>query len=155
MQWLDPLEIANIDTLRVNTGYRIESMIALHSEILDAIEYCYHSAPIMKAQVESFIDLESSIETNKSESDSLEVGADDPPVVMYVKSLIIQATNNNVSDVLLQPKDGVANLRFRIDGVLFDREPPPIEMFSAISSRIKILSGLNIAEKRVPQDGRF
>ncbi|MCD4780039.1 MAG: GspE/PulE family protein [Candidatus Omnitrophica bacterium] len=150
----DPLEVDNIDLLRISTGCKIECCIAIQSQIMTAIDYCYHSTTKMQENVKNFIDVEigESI-TEKSKAD--EPSADDAPVVAYVKSLIIQAVNNNVSDIIIQPKDQAVDLRFRIDGILYEQQPPPKEMFSAIASRIKILGGMNIAEKRIPQDGRF
>jgi type II secretory ATPase GspE/PulE/Tfp pilus assembly ATPase PilB-like protein len=81
--------------------------------------------------------------------------AGDQPVVQYVKSLIVQGINHKASDIHLQPKQEKAELRFRVDGVLHDMDPPPKAMIAAITTRIKILAGLDIAERRIPQDGRF
>jgi len=153
----DPLDLLAIDTLRIKTGCKIQCAIAIEHDIREAIEYCYHHLPRMKEHIRDFIDLE--VQGNKVvedlESEGLKFGVDDQPVVQYVKSLIIQAINSRASDILLQPKEDLPELRFRIDGVLYPIDPPPKDMLAAITTRIKILAGLDIAERRLPQDGRF
>ena len=150
----DPLAVENIDMLRIVTGFNIECSVAIESDIHSAIEYCYHSVSRMKEHVETFIgqetryDIVDKIHKEEEQSEA-------SPVVQYVKSLMIQAASSDVSDIMIQHKDKTPDLRFRIDGILYDQEPPPREMIAAITSHIKILAGLNIAEKRIPQDGRF
>jgi type II secretory ATPase GspE/PulE/Tfp pilus assembly ATPase PilB-like protein len=104
--------------------------------------------------VNDFIELESH-EKIEDDSDKLRNEASDPPVVQYVNSLVIQATRSGSSDIHLKPKQDKVELKFRIDGCLYSMEAPPKTMFAAIVTRIKILSGLDIAERRLPQDGRF
>ncbi|MCA9401114.1 MAG: Flp pilus assembly complex ATPase component TadA [Candidatus Omnitrophica bacterium] len=152
----DPLNLLAIDTLRIKTGLKIEAVIAPEEDIKVAIDYCYHHLPRMQKHIDKFIDTEINLEP-LIDKDSLKVeyAADDQPVVQFVKSLVIQAMNSRVSDIHLQPKQEHAELRFRIDGVLYHIDPPPKSMLAAINTRIKILAGLDIAEKRLPQDGRF
>ncbi|OGX35326.1 MAG: hypothetical protein A3C36_01750 [Omnitrophica WOR_2 bacterium RIFCSPHIGHO2_02_FULL_52_10] len=153
----DPLNLQAIDTIRLRTGLKIQCVVAVESEIQEAVEYCYHHLPRLKENIDSFIELEvrESAESDKGGDGGVQFGADDQPVVQYVKSLIIQAVNNRASDIHLQPKQNNTELRLRIDGILYHNDPPPKAMLTAISARIKILSGLDIAEKRLPQDGRF
>ena len=152
----DPLDISAVDTIRIRTGFKIHRVVAPESDIVEAIEYCYHHLPRLKQNVEDFIDLE--VRGGKTAEDDIErvqFGADDQPVVQYVRSVIVQAYNNRASDILLQPKQDIAELRFRIDGVLYNIDPPPKSMLAAITTRVKILAALDIAERRLPQDGRF
>ncbi len=152
----DPLDLVAIDTLRIKTGYKIQCAIAIEDEIIEAIEYCYHNLPRLKKHIEDFVELE--VQEGKSsveDSEKSQFGASDQPVVEYVKSLIIQAVNCRSSDIHLQPKENRTELRFRIDGMLYEIDPPPKAMLGAITTRIKILAGLDIAEHRLPQDGRF
>ncbi|MCK5179718.1 MAG: hypothetical protein KAR32_09325, partial [Candidatus Omnitrophica bacterium] len=147
----DPLDLLAIDTLRIKTGYKIRCVVAVEDEIKEAVEYCYNNLPRMKEHIDNFIELEVKDQDHlKDESGSVQCGVDDQPVVQYVKSLIVQAVNNRASDILLQPKQDKAELRMRIDGILYYQDPPPKAMLSAISARIKIISGLDIAEKRLP-----
>jgi type IV pilus assembly protein PilB len=153
----DPLNLVAIDTLRIKTGLKIKCVVASESAISDAIDYCYRGVSHMNQHIEQFIHMETKDEDSldQRDPDKLQSGANDQPVVQYVESLIIQAANNMASDVHLQPKQKAAELRFRVDGVLYDYAPPPKTMLAAICTRIKILSGLDISERRLPQDGRF
>ncbi len=152
----DPLDVLAVDTLRIKTGYKIQCAIAIEEDIIEAIEYCYHYLPRLKDHVEDFIELETgAVKGFDEEAGGLNFDANDQPVVQYVKSLIVQAYNGRSSDILLQPKQDNVDLRFRIDGILYNVDPPPKAMLGAITTRIKILAGLDIAERRIPQDGRF
>lgn len=153
----DPLNLVAIDTLRIKTGYKIQCVVASENVIEDAIDYCYRGMSNMNQHIEEFIHLETDEDDllDQEDPDKMRSGANDQPVVQYVQSLIIQAVNNAASDVHLQPKQKAAELRFRVDGVLYDYDPPPKAMLAAICTRVKILSGLDIAERRLPQDGRF
>jgi len=152
----DPLDILAVDTLRIKTGYKIQCVIAAETAIQEAVEYCYQNLSHMQENIEQFIHL--TVQDSREEEEETEAsqyGATDQPVVQYVKSLIVQAISNDASDIILQPKQHKAELRFRIDGVLYNMAPPPKAMIPAITTRVKIISGLDIAEKRLPQDGRF
>jgi len=153
----DPLNLLAIDTLRVKTGYKIKCVVASESVIMDAIEYCYRGISNMNQHIQDFVHTELHEESSmdKEDAEALKTGANDQPVVQYVQSVIIQAVNCQASDVHLHPKQKAAELKFRIDGVLYDYDPPPKSMMPAICTRIKILSGLDISERRLPQDGRF
>ena len=154
----DPLNLLAIDTLRLKTGHKIECVIAAEDDIREAIDYCYHNLPRMRQHIKKYIDTEMEVteeDTQLGDDEASTYEAGDQPVVQFVRSLIVQAVNNRASDIHLQPKQGRAELRLRIDGVLHHNDPPPLEMLAAINTRIKILADLDIAEKRLPQDGRF
>jgi len=150
----DPLDVVAEDTLRIKTGLKINRAVALEKDIIDAIEYCYHQLPRLKDHIDDFVGLDTQ-PVGDDDFERLRVEASDPPVVKYVHHLVVQATNKDASDIHIQPKEDTAELRFRIDGVLYDFDPPPKSMLAAITTRIKILSNLDIAERRLPQDGRF
>ena len=152
----DPLDVMAIDTLKLRTSCTINCVVSPESGILEAIEYCYTHLPRMKQHVQDFIGLEELPQDKTEETlDTGQFTAGDQPVVQYVQSLIIQAVHSRASDILLKPKQEIVDLKMRIDGVLYPIDPPPKSMLSAITTRIKILSGLDIAERRLPQDGRF
>jgi type IV pilus assembly protein PilB len=153
----DPLDLVARDTIRIRTGHKIQCVVAPEADIVEAIEYCYQHLPRMQKHVEKFIDLEL-VPKNETVLDSVEevsFDANDQPVVQYVKDLIVEAVKNGASDIHIQPKDDKVDLRFRVDGVLYNRDSPPKAMLGAITTRVKILAGLDIAERRLPQDGRF
>ncbi len=151
----DPLDLMAMDTLRIKTGFKIRCVLAPEKEISEALEYCYRNLEQMGTYIDNFINIADDKPYTSDETDDQAFGAGDQPVVQYVKSLIIHAYNNRASDIILQPKQSKADLRFRIDGILYHFDSPPKIMLSAIITRIKILSGLDIAERRLPQDGRF
>lgn len=153
----DPLDVLAVDTIKIKTGFNVRRVVAAEEEIIEALEYCYHQLPRMKEHIEDFIELETNnhVEAIADDSEKLRVEASDPPVVQYVYSLIVQAINNFASDVHIKPKQDAVELGFRIDGVLYTIEAPPKRMLPAINTRIKILANLDIAEHRLPQDGRF
>ena len=152
----DPLDVVALDTIRIKTGLKTTQVVAIEKDIVEAIEYCYHQSPRLEDNVADFIELESSTITDFNEdAEQLRIEASDPPVVQYVNALIVKAANAHASDIHLQSKQDSADLRFRIDGVLYNIDPPPKAMLLAIITRIKILARLDIAEHRLPQDGRF
>ncbi len=152
----DPLDLLAIDTLRLRTGFKIQYVVANEDEIIEAIEYCYQHLPRLKKHVEDFIDSETRTEQPAAVVQEEKIfEADDQPVVQYVRDLIVEAMTKSASDIHIQPKQERVELRLRIDGVLHPIDPPPKEMLSAITARIKIMAGLDIAERRLPQDGRF
>ena len=151
----DPIDYLAMDTIKMKTGYRINPVVSSEKDIVESIEYCYHQACHMRDYIDDFIASEAVLPEKANEVKKMQVEASDPPVVQYVNSLIIQAVNSDASDIHLKPKQDKVALSFRVDGVLHQIDPPPKKMFSAIISRIKILANLDIAERRLPQDGRF
>ncbi|MBN1869233.1 MAG: Flp pilus assembly complex ATPase component TadA [Candidatus Omnitrophica bacterium] len=151
----DPLDFIAIDTVQLKISRRILPSLAIENEINDAIEYCYHHLPRLKESVENFVDTSFDAKEEAEGASQQQFDASDKPVVQYVKSLISQAVNSHASDILIDPKEDNVELRFRVDGFLHQVDPPPKPMLGAINARIKILSGLDIAERRLPQDGRF
>jgi general secretion pathway protein E len=87
--------------------------------------------------------------------DLLEAGEDDAPVIKLVNTLLFRAVKEKASDIHIEPYEKDMSVRFRIDGILFDIFKPPKKLQNAITSRIKVMGQLNIAEKRLPQDGRI
>jgi type II secretory ATPase GspE/PulE/Tfp pilus assembly ATPase PilB-like protein len=152
----DPLDVVALDTIRLKTGFKIKRVVACEKDIIEAIEYCYHQLPRLAEHIQDFVKLGAQAEKRGVlDFERLRIEASDPPVVQFVNSLIIQAVNARSSDIHLQPKQDAAELRFRIDGVLYNIDSPPKNMLPAITTRIKILADLDIAERRLPQDGRF
>jgi len=151
----DPLDVIAEDTIRIKTGMKIKRTVAFEGDIHEAIEYCYHQLPQLSDHVEKFVGREDAPQWQPDSVDKLRVEASDPPVVKYVHHLVVQAANSEASDIHISPKQDKVELRIRIDSILYDYDPPPKSMFLAIVTRIKILAGLDIAERRLPQDGRF
>jgi type IV pilus assembly protein PilB len=153
----DPLNIFAIDDIKIVTGYNIQPVISNFKDVQQTIEN-YYAPPsteiqeIVKEVPISEVEIEREEEINLSE---LIEQTDKAPVIRIVNLILYQGIKNKASDIHLEPYEHQLRLRYRIDGILFENPPPPKHMHAAIVSRIKILSKLDIAERRTPQDGRF
>ncbi len=147
----DPFDIIAVDTLRSVTGYEIKAVRGKAEEILATIEKSYYGFSETEELALELTGVGLDQEADKSE---ITFQADDPPVIKFVNLLLVQAIEKRASDIHLEPMEKTSSLRFRIDGILTSASPPSVRMFPGIVSRIKILSGLDIAERRRPQDGR-
>ncbi|MCX6999613.1 MAG: type IV-A pilus assembly ATPase PilB [Candidatus Sumerlaeota bacterium] len=165
----DPSNIYLQDELRLLTKCKIIPVISFESDIMEAINQYYSGS---KNQGSKFDEMLKDITDQEQESlpdeenvefqgeqtqddDDLSVDVDDAPVIQLVNLVISEAIKAGASDIHVEPYEKTLRLRYRIDGVLQEMTPPPKKFQNAIISRIKILSEMDIAEKRLPQDGRF
>jgi len=159
----DPLDLILIDNLKKLTGCDINPVIAIKSDILKAIEDFYGKSAMFKKAVEASYDLSSvvvdveaaEVRDEELSLDKLIARAEEAPVVKLVDLIIRQAIDEHASDIHIEPFKERISLRYRIDGKLYEIPPPAKHLHLPIVSRIKILSKLDIAEKRLPQDGAF
>ncbi|MFH1441409.1 MAG: ATPase, T2SS/T4P/T4SS family [Candidatus Omnitrophota bacterium] len=159
----DPLDIILIDNLKRLSGCEINPVIATKSDIHKAIEEFYGKSAMLKEAVEASYDrspltsFNEAIIVEGSEAelslDKLIARAEEAPVVKLVDLIIRQAIDERASDIHIEPFREKISLRYRIDGKLYEVPPPARHLHLPIVSRIKILSKLDIAEKRLPQDG--
>ena len=145
----DPLDFETLSAVRGFTGLKVQPALAGEQEILDAIDKYYGEAerPGLEAAgegAEAAEDLE-----------HLRDMASEAPVIRLVNAMIAQAVEKRSSDIHIEPFEKEFRVRYRIDGVLYNQEPPPRELKAAIISRVKLMAKLNIAERRLPQDGRI
>ena len=148
----DPMNITIEDELQFQTGYQITLMLATHSSIIDAIKVNYGKESAAKAAQELGEDFAKDGEEEDSEiSDAV----NSAPVVKLVNSMIDYAIRAGSSDIHIEPLEDRVRVRIRIDGVMQEVMSNPLSARDAITTRIKILGGMNIAEKRIPQDGRI
>lgn len=149
----DPLNVVAVDDLQLVTGLGIKTLLASEAEIDDMIKKIYKENEFIN---EAYKELNDSLEFVPDEElsdESLEV--DDAPVVRVVNSIIEEAVKERASDVHIEPQERNSKVRFRIDGALRDYMELPKKSHPLISSRVKIMAQLDIAEKRRPQDGRI
>jgi len=153
----DPSDLVVVDDLRAALGLEVRVAVATEAAILDAIERYFGSGSTAVQKVIETIRDDWTEEGGEGREDvnSLRDMAFDAPVVRLVNLLIENAVNANASDIHIEPFEDTLRVRYRIDGVLFDAESPPKRLRAAITSRIKIMAELNIAERRLPQDGRI
>ena len=148
----DPMNITIEDELQFQTGYQISLMLATHTSIVDAIKVHYGRESANKAAEE----LGTSLASDTLDEDSeLSEAVNSAPVVKLVNSMIDYAIRSGSSDIHIEPLEDRVRVRIRIDGVMQEVMSNPISAKDAITTRIKILGGMNIAEKRIPQDGRI
>jgi len=155
----DPDDIVAVDNLEKLSGKRVDAKLASPSAILNAIENSYEKIRKQGEVTEAIGDLQffaTSDEDDESMVDMSKTGAqEDAPVVKLVNLMLADAIKSRATDIHVEPYEEALVVRFRIDGVLQEVMRPPKASHAGIVSRIKILSKLNIAEKRLPQDGRF
>ncbi|RMF67183.1 MAG: type II secretion system protein GspE, partial [Calditrichaeota bacterium] len=156
---LNPGDVHVIDTLRRETGYEIEPAVSIERDILEAIHRHYETSESFDSSLDEVIQ---NIQRQKPQEDEKEKAAErlkrlsaETPVVKLVNLIISQAIVDRASDIHIEPDENSLQVRYRIDGILHENLSPPKHLQAAIISRIKILAELDIAESRVPQDGRF
>lgn len=157
----DPLNVVAIDTIALKIKRQIKVVISSPKEINHAIEMIYHGSDVEEQQLRDLVELEGEkIETieDAPEEDTggeSEEAATKAPVIRFVDLLLSQAVKSRASDVHIEPQEKSMMIRMRVDGVLRDMVPPARKMQAAVLARIKILSDMDIAERRLPQDGRL
>ncbi|MQY70233.1 MAG: type II secretion system protein GspE, partial [Firmicutes bacterium] len=150
-------DVVAIDTVRTISGCEIKAVLASEKDIMTAVERYYSGSPDMETVLLDLVKVNGHHLAQPETGEDLtqvKLKANDQPVVKFVNLLLIDAVEQRASDIHIEPAKGKATVRIRIDGILHNITPPPKAMHSAIISRIKILSNLDIAERRLPQDGR-
>jgi type IV pilus assembly protein PilB len=152
----NPANFFAIDDLKFITNLEVEPFVSTEEQIKRAIDHCYDSILSMADVMKSLEDDLEVVETGEDEPDFNESeSADLAPVVKFVNSMIAQAVKERASDIHVESYEKSLRVRFRIDGTLYERMAPPYRLKQAIISRLKIMADLDIAERRVPQDGHI
>jgi type IV pilus assembly protein PilB len=154
----DPSNIFAIDEIKFQTGYNVEPVVASEQAIREAMERYYaEKGPSYEELMQGFDDSDVSIIESEEGEDivDLEKSAGEAPVVKLVNLILLDAIKKGASDIHVEPYEKDFRVRFRIDGNLYDVMKPPMKLKSAIISRLKIMSELDISERRLPQDGRI
>lgn len=149
----NPVNLKALDDMKVLFGKRVRPLITTSSRVQDAINKVYEKSTANLSGLDE-ID-EEDYDLDDPIVDLLEAGEDDAPVIKMVNSLLFRAVKEKASDIHIEPYEKDMVVRFRTDGILFDVFKPPKKLQNAITSRIKVMGNLNIAEKRLPQDGRI
>jgi general secretion pathway protein E len=144
----DPLNYAAISDLEAHLRLEVRPQLASEQDILDAIDR-YYAVPADTTNAARLAGGE------EEDLEHLRDMASEAPVIRLVNAMIAQAIEKRASDIHVEPFEKEFRVRFRVDGVLFEQEHPPRELKAAIISRLKLMASLNIAERRLPQDGRI
>jgi type IV pilus assembly protein PilB len=153
----DPSNLSAADAIQFQTGYKVELRVASEKAIKTALDKHYDSASTMAEVMEDFDD--TGIEVVEDEEElsisELERSTEEAPVVKLVNRMLADALSKEASDIHLEPYERFFRVRYRIDGMLYEIMRPPLKIRDAITSRVKIMAQLNIAERRLPQDGKI
>src|SRR5450432_1503451 len=156
----DPLNVLALDDLRQRTKLEIVPMITTERSVTEALSGVSNSGAAMEQVLKDAASQADNVEEVKAKRedidlDRLAVESEDAPVIKIVNLILVQALKEKASDIHIEPFEKTLKLRYRVDGALIEASSPPKALQLPIASRIKILAGLDIAERRLPQDGRF
>ncbi|MDR0434260.1 MAG: Flp pilus assembly complex ATPase component TadA, partial [Gracilibacteraceae bacterium] len=144
----NPNDIVAIDNLALMTGYNVRPIVVSDDEL--------------RAAIEQYVNMSANVLEKEEEPESLQAAEPDPfvgsedesPAVRFVNQIIANAVRTGSSDIHFEPQERILRVRFRIDGVLHEVAQQPVRIHPSVSSRVKVMGGMDIAEKRIPQDGR-
>ncbi|MBW7902398.1 MAG: type IV-A pilus assembly ATPase PilB [Rhodocyclaceae bacterium] len=153
----DPTNLRALDEIRFQTSLIVDPVVVEEPKLLPLVAKLSEPAEeALKSFASEDINLEFSDEEAQASADeALAVEVDDAPVVKFIQKMLLDAINDGASDIHFEPYEKFYRIRFRVDGTLREVATPPLVIKDKIASRIKVISRLNIAEKRVPQDGRM
>jgi len=154
----DPSNIFAIDDIKFMTGYNVEVVVAAEAAIKSAIDQYYDQSSSLAdvmGSLEDFDDLELVEDGDLEDVADLAKATEDAPVVKLCNLILTDAIKKKASDIHIEPYEHTFRVRYRIDGVLYEVMKPPRKLKNAITSRLKIMASLDIAERRLPQDGRI
>jgi type IV pilus assembly protein PilB len=155
----DPLDVEAIAVVRSLTRFEIHKAVSSEERIRAVIDKFYQVEAYIERDLKDIVDVETEAGAVAAEAgadqDQLRVLANDAPVVKFVNLMLMQAVRDRASDIHFEPGEQSVTVRIRVDGLLREATPPPKALFRAITTRIKILSNMDITERRLPLDGRF
>jgi general secretion pathway protein E len=151
----DPLRYAPLDDLRVVYGREIEAVVVPPSVLKDAVTRAFDRASSTASSIIEGIESDRALDLHAAEREvpDLVESEDEAPIIRLVNSIIFQAAKDGASDIHIEPFERHTSVRYRVDGMLVEVLTPPRRIHAALASRIKVMASLNIAEKRLPQDG--
>jgi len=150
----NPTNIEAIDAVRFSTKLNIETIIVEHNKLEKLIEQNFTEESTFEFDEDFDLDVDvESADPNKEEDDSSK--GEEAPIVKYINKLLIDAIRMGASDLHFEPYEKIYRVRYRVDGVLRQIATPPLQLANRLSSRLKVMSQMDISEKRVPQDGRI
>ncbi|NDC36809.1 MAG: type IV-A pilus assembly ATPase PilB [Proteobacteria bacterium] len=154
---VDPSNITALNDVKFITGLDLRVMVAPEKSVHRCLERVYEQSVSYDTIISDFDPAEIAVveSSQKIDLDALERATEDAPVVKLVNAILTDAIKRGASDIHIEPYEKVFRIRFRIDGVLYEIMNPPAKLKNAITSRIKIMAELDIAERRLPQDGRI
>ena len=157
----DPLNVFALDTIATMTGLSVNPLLATSKDIRDAIDQYYGTGveetlrEMVKKSESDSMEIITGVRDEESEAERLLKQTQEAPVIKLTDAILARAVRVHASDLLIEPREQSVRVRYRVDGVLQEGQAPPKHLHAAVVSRIKVMSELNIAERRLPQDGHF
>lgn len=153
----DPTNLRALDEIRFQTGLAVDPIVVEHPKLAPLVaKYSESAADTLRNLASDDINLDFLDEESVAKADEAAgQDIDDAPVVKFIQKMLLDAINDGASDIHFEPYEKFYRIRFRVDGILREVATPPLAIKEKVASRIKVISRLNIAEKRVPQDGRM
>ena len=156
----DPMNLAAIDNIKFQTGLNTEAVLVEEDKLSKMVEKLLEEqeeamTDMMDEDMEDLDDLDFADPDAEKKNDDSDSGVDDTPVVRFINKILLDAIKKGASDIHFEPYEKTYRVRLRIDGVLREVAKPPVAMSPKLSARIKVMSRMDTAEKRVPQDGRI
>jgi type IV pilus assembly protein PilB len=152
----DPTDHQILDEIAFSSGFHVEPILVAADQIARAIERAQEAANTVFDDLEGEEGLEDvALTAEKEAEDASDPSVDETPVVRFINKVLLDAIRKGASDIHFEPYESRYRIRYRLDGVLKAVAAPPVQMARRLSSRLKVMAGLDIAEKRVPQDGRI
>ncbi len=150
-----PLNYQVADEMRFIFGHDVNILVAPEEQVEKALEKYYPNDDASAADVLAEMDMQDVVDVDENDEDSITSAANDAPIVRFVDAVMYQAIKDKASDIHFEPFENEFKIRYRVDGALYEMAPPPKNLAIPVISRVKILSGLNISERRRPQDGKI
>ncbi len=151
----NPTNIDSLDAIRFNTKLNIEPIIVEHNKLEKLIEQQFGDSGSFDFGDSEDFDLDVDVATDTPKDDDEPAQGDESPIVKYINKLLIDAIRMGASDLHFEPYEKMYRVRYRVDGVLRQIATPPLQMANRLASRLKVMSQMDISEKRMPQDGRI
>jgi type IV pilus assembly protein PilB len=152
----DPTNLRALDEIRFQTGLAVDPIVVEHPKLVPLVaKHAETAAETLRNLTDDDINLDFLDEDAAAKADDSTADVDDAPVVKFIQKMLLDGINDGASDIHFEPYEKFYRIRFRVDGVLREVATPPLAIKEKLASRIKVISRLNIAERRVPQDGRM
>ena len=156
----DPFDVVAVDELHAITGLEIVPMVAPETQVTENLQRFVQESTEGLEEILKDVEEADEVELGQEQQEDMSLDemlqkAEDAPVIRIVNSILVEGIRKRASDIHIEPLEKSLRLRYRVDGVLYESPSPPKQLQGAITSRIKIMGNLDIAERRVPQDGRF
>ncbi len=151
----DPIDADALDTVRALTRLRVVKAVSTADRITAIINRFYREEAHIEQNLRDLVDLETGAAAPPADEEQLRVQANDAPVVRFVNLQLMSAVRDRASDIHFEPGEREPRVRLRVDGYLREATPPPPALYPAVVTRLKLLAGMDISERRLPQDGRF